>query len=203
MRSPAALILVAALLGGCAGVYANHPPSSAETTRYDARLLGIWRVDEGATPGAGDEPSCGRSILVVGRAKAGQPALRVLLVTLGKDDTIAESAFEVWATTIAEKDYAAVHLASEGASSIVLRYQAIDEDTLRVLSMDERTVADDVRSGAVAGSSSEWKDDATGKPSLAVTLDAPTPALRAYLEKRGDVIYRADRPLVLRRVATR
>ncbi|MCI0636561.1 MAG: hypothetical protein L0206_21970 [Actinobacteria bacterium] len=83
----------------------------------------------------------------------------------------------------------------------MLRYEALDADTLRVLAMDERTVADDVRSGTVAGSSSEWKDSATGKPVLAVTLDAPTPALRAYLEKRGDGIYRADRPLILRRVA--
>jgi hypothetical protein len=121
-------------------------------------------------------------------------------VVLAKDDTLESAGYEVWPTAIAGKDYASVHLSAKGDSCLLMRYEMEDADTVRVLSMEEAPVAADVRAGVVAGGVVEPKAPADPKGPPTVTLDVPTGVLRAYLEKRGDGIYRRDRPLVLRRL---
>jgi hypothetical protein len=110
-------------------------------------------------------------------------------VVLAKDDTLESAGYEVWPTAIAGKDYASVHLSAKGDSCLLMRYE-----------MEEAPVAADVRAGVVAGGVVEPKAPADPKGPPTVTLDVPTGVLRAYLEKRGDGIYRRDRPLVLRRL---
>jgi hypothetical protein len=185
-------------LVGCAGVYARRPASDAATTRYDGRLVGFWRVDRGDAVGVPGE----RAIFAIGRAAAGRPDLRLATISLDANDALGTTTNAVEATTIAGRDYASLHISDPDDSCVILRYEAPDADTLHVVSMDENVVAADVRAGAVEGGVSEWIEAST-KTMLAVTLNGSTGALRAYLERRAGGIWRADKPLVLRRLPPR
>jgi hypothetical protein len=187
------------LLAGCAGVYARQSASDSATTHFDERLVGFWRVDQGEAAGV---PG-GRAVFAIGRAAAGQPGLRLATITLDKNDVIGTTRNDVEATTIARAEYASVHVTDRDDSCVVFRYEVPDADTLRVVGMDENVVAAEVRAQTVAGDVSEWTDENTGKEMVAVTLSGSTRELRAYLEKRADGIWRADKPLVLRRLSLR
>jgi hypothetical protein len=204
MRARTLPTLLATLLAGCGGgVYSTHPASDETTTRPDARLVGLWRVDLEAMRTGSSEPRQdeGGAVFAIGRLPDSERALRVVMVTWSEKGAVESSAFETWPTTIAGRDYASLHLSEKGNSSVVLRYDLSDPDTLRVLAMEEKVVAADVRAGVIAGGVKEPETDppAVGEGTT-VTLDVPTAVLRAYLEKRGDDIYRRERPLVLRRV---
>jgi hypothetical protein len=92
-----------------------------------------------------------------------------------------------------------VRLGPKEPSWIVVRYQVEGADLLRVLGMDEGVVAKDVNAGTIPGRAPEPKpgEDASART---VTLEATTPVLRAWLEKRGDALWKKDEPLVLRRL---
>jgi hypothetical protein len=199
MRYHAISTFALVLLAGCAGVYARQSASDSETTRYDQRLVGFWRVDQGEAAGI---PG-GRAVFAIGRAEAGKSFMRLATISLDKDDVLSASRNEVEATTIADADYASVHVTDRDDSCVVFRYEAPDADTLRVVGMDENVVAADVRAQTVAGEVTEWTDENTKKDMVAVTLSGPTGELRAYLEKRADGIWRAGKPLVLRRLPLR
>jgi hypothetical protein len=207
MRTAWAITMCGVLLGGCGGVYSKHPASDAATTHRDERLVGFWRVDRGVEPALG--PKQDQTILVVGRALDSAAGLEVVAVTLkhggDKDGAVETFQARVLATTIAERTYASVSVphdpkSGEAAPWVVLRYEAPDADTLIVRSLEEKTLAADVRGKAIAGEVEETKQDGGGDPLLAVTLKASTADLRAFLGKRGDAIFRADAPLVLRRL---
>jgi hypothetical protein len=156
MRTRAVAILAAALLGGCGGVFSTQPASDDATARLDERLVGFWCVDEEATPDAKDG-AAGESILVVGHKEGAEKTLEVVAVSLHKDKSIEVSRNEMLATTIEKKDFASVLLPNdkekEGAKAswVVLRYEMPDADTLRVLAMDEKAVAADLRASKIDG----------------------------------------------------
>jgi len=201
--SPRGIVLgLALLLAGCGGVVSESPASEGEQTRGDERLLGFWRVDESATKTAPDA-RVDETVVLVGREAPGSNELRLMSMTRRPDDTIGTMSIDVRATTIAAKDYASVRLAGETETWGFVRYSLDDPDTLRVVGFDERAVAADVRAGAVAGTAPSEKDSADPHATVLVRLKVTTPALRAYLEKRGDAVARADRPLVLRRLRPR
>jgi hypothetical protein len=196
------------VLAGCGGVYSANPASDADATRTDERLVGFWRVE----PAAGAESRRDRTILAIGRAASdtnGAGDLEVVSVTLkeggDKPGRVETSTTRVRPTTIAERPYASVSVphdekAGEVAPWVVLRYEVPDADTVIVRGMQEKAVASDVRAGAIAGDVSESKAAEGSAPVLTVTLKASTADLRAFLARRGDAIYRADSPLVLRRL---
>jgi len=195
-------VALALLLSGCGGVVSEHPASEGGQSRLDERLLGFWRVDEAATPSAPSE-RLDETVLLVGREAPGSSTLRLQSLTRHPDGTTGSMSSDVVATTIAEKDYASLRLNAESAPWALVRYTVDDPDTLRVVGFDERLVAADVRAGTVAGSAPSEKETADPAATVLVTLKATTPALRAYLEKRGDAVARNDRPLVLRRLRLR
>ena len=193
-------LLTMLLLAGCGGVFARFPASDGATTRADDRLIGFWRVDYEASH-AGADAGRDEGVVAVGRRSSTDPALHVTTLTLRTGEILESTTGELSPTTIATRDYVSVR--SEGDKPedtfwTVLRYDLPDADTLRVLSMDEKKAAVDVRSGAVKGKASESKDGV-----VTVTIDAATTALRAYLESRGDGVFRTERPLVLRRIHPR
>jgi hypothetical protein len=203
-----AIAAVAALgLAACGGVTSTSPASDASTTRLDERLLGFWRVDDASTPDSKGTDQRGE-VFAVGKRKDGT-ALTMVLVQLRGDGTLDSGRHDVLPTTIGPRDYASLTgtddagKRADARSWNVVRYEMPDADTLRVIGMEEKAVAADVRSKAVPGSVSETKDEAAGKTTLDVTIDASTEVLRAYLEKRGDAILRPERPLVLRRIRMR
>ena len=209
MRAPTVSILLATLLGGCGGVLSRNPASDGATTKDDERLVGFWYVEDQA-PGSGRaDPSHDASILVVGRKAAGERSLELVGVTLKRDTTLDVLRGEALATTIGAKDYASTRFPredskpSDGAAWSVVRYDMPDGDTLRVLGMEEKTVASDVRAGKIPGSVSESKEPPGVEPKITVTLETSTAVLRAYLEQRGDGVFGADKPLVLRRLRTK
>jgi hypothetical protein len=120
-------------------------------------------------------------------------------VELKEDSTVHVNRTTVRTTAIGGRPYASAK-SDEGEAWYVLRYDMPDDSTVRVLAMDERTVAADVRAEGVAGKVEESKGPSDGEPTLTVTLTPATALLRAYLELRGDDVYRKDRVLVLRRV---
>jgi hypothetical protein len=200
MRTAATLLLAACLLAGCGGVYTKSPASDEATTRYDDRLAGFWRDEgSGASPLSDDGA---RTIFVIGKdEKSGLQRLRT--ITLQAADIIKENDCLVRATSIRDRDYASVHGPEGNSWWTVFRYEVLDRDTIRVLGMDENKVDADVKSGDVSGRSDHWTTKGDGKSHVAVTLDGSTAALRQYIERRGDGIYAADRPLVLRRLRIR
>ena len=163
MRARTASVLLAALLGGCGGVFSRSPASDEATTRYDERLVGYWRVDEEATPGAKADAPRDESILVAGRRAGSEQALELMIVTLKRDKTLETSRSGLSPTTIGAKEYASVRVPADkekdkdAAAWTVLRYSMPDADTLRVLGMEEKTAAADVRAGKIPGSVSESK----------------------------------------------
>ena len=164
-------------------------------------------------------------ILVVGRHKGSDTTLDLVTVSLNHDHRIEVDRGEFLATTIEKQEYASLRVPGNGppddkdagmgdetgakqsekatAAWFVLRYTMPDGDTLRVLGMSEKTVAADVRAGKVPGRVDESKGILGGEPTLNVTLEATTTALRAYLESRGEAVFKADKPLVLRRLSVR
>jgi hypothetical protein len=123
-------------------------------------------------------------------------------VSLQNMDRIQTVRGEFRGTTIGGKDFGSARLEGEdaGRTWVVMRYAMPDGDTLRLVGLDRKAVAEEVRSRAIAGSVSEEKSEAGGEPVLTVTLEAKTRELRAWLEKAGDRILTTDKPLVLRRV---
>lgn len=201
MRTAATLVLAAGLLAGCAGVYTKSPASDDATTRCDARLVGFWRADGGDA--ASPLPGAERTIFVIGRADPKSASLKLRTTTLRADDTIDGTDVLVRATVIHDRDHASVHGPEGNELWTVLRYEVVDADTIRVVAMDESKVAADVKAGDVAGRSDTWTTKDDGKSHLAVTLEGSTDVLRAYVDRRGDDVYAADRPLVLKRVQLR
>ena len=207
LRLRPAAILFATLLAGCGGVFSKNPASDDETTKPDDGLVGFWRIDRAASKLDGDGDD---GVLVVGRKKGSERDLELLLVSLkGEQKTIAEIRTPLRTTSFGQptaRSYASVADAKEEGkpevttSWVVVRYETPDADTLRILAMDEKAVGADVKAGAVEGSAPEPKE---GGRDVTVTLTATTTALRAYLEKRGDAIWKADAPLVLRRLRLR
>jgi hypothetical protein len=208
MRARTSAILLATLLSGCGGVFSTQPASDDTTSRLDERLVGFWRIDVDATPGAKDGSS-NDSILVVGHKKGAEKTLEVVGVELHQDKTIETSRYDVRATTIEKRALASLKLVNDKEEDkgkegwVVLRYEMPDADTLRVLAMDEKAVAADVRAEKLAGTVAESKKDGGGEPDLTVTLTASTTVLRAYLDQRGDDVMKTAKPLVLRRLRLR
>ena len=218
VRTPS--VLLAILLAGCGGVASTVPASDEATSRVDERLLGFWRVDTTATPDAKNE-----GILVVGRHEGSDKTLDLVTVSFNRDHRIEVDRGEFLATTIEKQEYASLRVPGKGppndkdagmgdetggkdgepgkAAWFLLRYTMPDGDTLRVLGMSEKETAADVRAGKVPGRVDESKSAGSGEPTLNVTLQATTTVLRAYLGSRGEAVFKADKPLVLRRLSVR
>ena len=81
VRTPS--VLLAILLAGCGGVASTVPASDEATSRVDERLLGFWRVDTTATPDAKNE-----GILVVGRHEGSDKTLDLVTVSFNRDHRI-------------------------------------------------------------------------------------------------------------------
>jgi hypothetical protein len=196
MRARLLAPFAALLLAACGGVYSTHPASDETTTRFDERLIGFWRVDAPATFGA-QKAEAQVAVLAVGRAEAGKVGLRVGMLSM-EGEVVTAFQGDLAPTTIASRDHASVRLSERDPSWIVVRYE-LEGEVLRVLGMDAEVVTKDVRAGAVAGRATERKE---GELSFVrtVTLEATTPVLRAWLEKRGDALWKKDEPLVLRRL---
>ncbi len=198
------------LLGGCGGVVCENPASDEATTVVDERLIGFWRVDSDASGGAkaGDEKD--EVMLVVGRRPGDEGTLDVLHVSLDHGAVLQSERDELRPTAIDGK--ALVSLRHEDKSDewaprkvtwSVMRYDLPDGQTLRVLAMEEKAVAEDVRAGKVPGTVQESKAPDGTVSSVHVTLSAGTEALRSYLSRRGDSAFAKDRPLVLKRLNLR
>jgi hypothetical protein len=186
-----AFALGGAGVAGCGAVVSEEPASDATTSEVDDRLVGFWRVDWAASA-----PPSGRPgepppdvIFAVGRRSGPEPFLELAYVGLRKDRTLEVSKEELRTTTIAGLRHASLFEASPGAWH-VLRYDVLDDATLRVFGLDEKKVAADVREGAVEGRVDR------GPP----VLTASTAELGSWLERRGDAVYRTESPLVLRRI---
>jgi hypothetical protein len=210
-------ILLATLLAGCGGVGSTVPASDDATSRADERLLGFWRVDSTATPDMKDE-----GVFVVGKHKGSEKLFDLVTVSLNHEKSIELGRAEFLATSIEGKDHVSLRLLEMGSLDekdagvgdekpdeksspqwIVLRYAMPDDDTLRVVAMSEKEAAADVRAGKIAGRVQESKGAKDAEPTLNVTLEATTTALRAYLDSRGEGVFKSDKPLVLRRLRLR
>lgn len=201
MAAVAALLPL--LAAACGGVVCENPASDGATTVVDERLIGFWRPDSGSG-GEGDE-----AMLVVGRRPGNEEVLEVLHVTLERGTVLQSQKQEVRPTAIGDGAWASLRneaMSGDGAPRketwSVMRYEMPDASTLKVIALDEKTVAEEVR-GGLGGTVEETKG-ADGKvSSVLVTLSLTTDALRGWLEKRGDAVLAKDRPLVLRRVRMR
>jgi hypothetical protein len=200
------------LLAGCGGVFSEHPASDDATTRLDESLIGFWRLDQGAE-------ASGDAVFVIGKRKP--PAMGLELVAVGLDEhgvlsDVSRQALR--ATTIAGKPYVSVDVTSEpahrqdaaeneAASSgwWILRYEVPEPGVLHVFAMDEKAVKKDVVEKRIAGTAPEPKPDGSAFDWKveSITLSASTPALRAWLEARGDALFPSDTPLVFRRLEMR
>lgn len=206
MRARTVAVLLATLLGGCGGVLSKNPASDEATTADDARLVGFWRIDAVASC-VEDDAARDEMMFVVGRRAAPDRTLELLGVSLKKDGVLDADRYELRPTRIDGRGYASLRNplgvgpeAKNPESWAIMRYEMPDGDTLRVLSMEEKTVAADVRAGKILGTVSESKEPPGAEPTLTVGLTASTTALRAYLEQRGDGVFRSEKPLVLRRL---
>jgi hypothetical protein len=151
-------------------------------------------------------------MFVIGRKRGSDTEMQIAFVDVDEDSVLDLGQLDLRVTTIRNRGVASVRQVpgmsgrSEDSEEawIVLRYDVLDEGrTLRVLGMNEETVAADVRDNAVRG---EVKDQALpyGTETLRiVVLTETTTALRDYLAVRGDEIYRKDRPLLLRRLVVK
>jgi hypothetical protein len=196
-----ALIAGTLLLAGCGGVECENPASDEATTKHDERLVGFWRLDHKAS-GMKDDEVFGDAVFAVGRQRDQKGPLALAIVTLDKGVLQVEQA-QLRATTLGTKPYLSMGGAPKADEKQggwwVVRYDVPEEGTLRVLAMSEEEVAKDIQAGKIAGTVKEAKLDSTAMVAVSATIDA----LRAYLASRGDAVFKADKPLVLKRISLR
>jgi hypothetical protein len=196
--------LAAALaLAGCGGVVCEHPASDDATTVADERLIGFWRFDPEASLPKEERSRADSAILVVGRKAGSEGEMEVVSIELREDRTVSVSRHDLRTTTIAGRPVASVSVsaAEEGTRWSVVRYDA-SASAVRVVALDEKAVAAQVRAGSVPGKVEETLVKG-GPPIVNVALTAPTPDLRAWLEGQGDAVFPTDRALALRRLPAR
>jgi hypothetical protein len=202
------------LLAGCGGVLSEHAASDDTTTQVDARLVGFWRVDWEAS-GAKGGGEADQGLFAVGKRKAPDTGLELAVVMLDKEGTLEVQRAALRATAIAGKSYVSIdstpkpkvgETAPEGANPkpqwAICRYEVPEPGVLRILVMDVPTVAKDVNEKKVSGTvppPGQWETPDT----VTINLSATTYALRAWLEGRGDAVFKVDKPLVLRRIDLR
>jgi hypothetical protein len=200
------LVLLAAtlLLPGCGGVECENPASDEAATKHDERLVGFWRLDHKAS-GMKDDEVSGDAVFAVGRQRDERGPLALAIVILDKGVLQVEQV-QLRATTIGTKPYVSMGGAPKADEKQggwgVMRYDVPEEGTLRVLAMNEGEVAKDIQAGKIAGTVKEAKLDNPGGTTM-VAVSATIDALRAYLASRGDAVFKADKPLVLKRVGLR
>lgn len=208
--------LVAVLLAGCGGVYSEQPASDDASTKVDERLIGFWRVDLAAS-GEPDNGTGTRFVFVVGKRKPPETGLELLAVGLDKDGVFGDVTREALrATTIGGKPYASLQVMQKSAGNtaeaeqakdesgwVILRYDVSEPGVLRVLGMDETAVKKDVTEKRIAGTAPETKPGEAPAKDEVINLSATTYALRAWLESRGDALFKTGKPFVLRRLDVR
>src|SRR5207247_5394404 len=131
------------------GVFSSNPASDASTTVADESLVGFWRAEASEAPRGGAEAATSGAILAVGRSARSKSALTLVTVALGADGRLDRLEYEVWTTSIGNERLASVFLHTEGASSVIVKYEHPDDDTLHIIDMEEKAVADDLRAGRV------------------------------------------------------
>jgi hypothetical protein len=206
------VLVVASLLAGCGGVVSEHPASDDATTHVDERLIGFWRADLEASGGK-TKDGVDDAVIAIGKGREPASGLEFVLVTVDEEGELEVVRDAVRATAIGGKPYLSVRMTERPAPAekkserpttgwFVLRYDVPEPGVLRVLGMDVPTVAKDVNEKKVAGTVPPSEPGADPE-SVLVTLSASTEALRAWLESRGDALFKADKPLVLRRLVLR
>jgi hypothetical protein len=202
------------VLAGCGGVVSEHPASEPADTRLDERLIGLWRIDREAS-GETDKDAKGEGIVAIGKTPGPTPGLEFALLLLESDGELQFVRDGLRATTIGGKPYVSLHVAAEKANPdsrakpdeakegwVIFRYDLSQDGVLRVLGMDVPTVAKDVKEEKIAGIAPTPEPNAP-PDSVTVKLSASTSALRAWLESRGEALFKADKPLVLKRLGPR
>jgi hypothetical protein len=205
LAAAAAILLASAALAGCGGVVSENPASDDATSAVDARITGLWRIDAEESGGSDLRKD---AVFAVGRKPDAAARMRYAWIANDADTGPKASGGDLLATEIGGLRYLSTRDDPEADAEPskkrnwwILRYDLPDGDTLRLRPMDEDAVARDVGEGKIQGEVSEVSPAKEGRPaSHLVALSATTTALRAYLEARGETIFRTGKPLVLRRL---